>query len=71
MALGKSGSIRSGDLRMRVLSLPLPQAFGEDTRDFLITEGYSVEWKTYDMPHAVCPEEIGDVRRWLQTVFKG
>ena len=49
----------------------VPQAFGEDTRDFLITEGYSVEWKTYDMPHAVCPEEIGDVRRWLQTVFKG
>ena len=27
--------------------------------------GYSPEWQQYEMEHSVCPEEIGDLRRWL------
>ncbi len=42
---------------------------GESTRDFLRDRGYAVEWKSYPMPHAVCAEEVADVRRWLGQVL--
>ena len=29
--------------------------------------GYALEWREYDMPHAVCPAEIADVGAWLRT----
>jgi len=29
---------------------------------------YAVEWRTYPMPHAVCPEEIRDLAAWLARV---
>ena len=35
------------------------------SRDTLLGLGYDVEWHTYPMPHAVCPEEIRDVGAWL------
>jgi phospholipase/carboxylesterase len=38
---------------------------GVDSRDRLQALGYSVEWHTYPMQHAVCAEEIADLRRWL------
>lgn len=38
---------------------------GIDSRDLLQSLGYALEWHTYPMAHAVCPEEIGDLRRWL------
>ena len=38
---------------------------GIDSRDLLQSLGYAVEWHTYLMAHAVCPEEIGDLRYWL------
>lgn len=38
---------------------------GVDSRDLLQSLGYAVEWHTYPMAHAVCPEEIGDLRYWL------
>lgn len=31
--------------------------------------GYSVEYREYPMEHAVCPQEITDVSRWLQQVL--
>jgi phospholipase/carboxylesterase len=31
--------------------------------------GYAVEWREYRMAHAVCPEEIDDVSRWLTRVL--
>lgn len=40
-------------------------AMGERGRDTLNGQGYSVDWHTYPMPHAVCPEEITDLRHWL------
>jgi len=35
------------------------------SRDLLAGLGYDVSWQSYPMPHAVCPEEISDVRDWL------
>ena len=44
---------------------------GEETRDLLVEQRYRVSWKTYPMPHAVCPEEIADIRAFLTTAFGG
>jgi phospholipase/carboxylesterase len=38
---------------------------GVDSSDLLQSLGYALEWHTYPMAHAVCPEEIGDLRHWL------
>ena len=42
---------------------------GEDTRGLLSQTGYSVEWRPYQMPHSVCPEEIADIAKWLRRVL--
>ena len=42
---------------------------GEDTRGLLEQAGYSVEWRPYQMPHSVCPEEIADIAKWLRRVL--
>jgi phospholipase/carboxylesterase len=36
-----------------------------ESRDFLKTLGFSVEWHQYPMAHAVCPAEIADIREFL------
>jgi phospholipase/carboxylesterase len=38
---------------------------GIDSRDALQALGYALDWHTYPMAHAVCAEEIGDLRHWL------
>ncbi len=38
---------------------------GVASRDLLQSLGYTVDWHTYPMAHAVCAEEIADLRRWL------
>ena len=38
---------------------------GIDSRNALQALGYVVDWHTYPMAHAVCAEEIGDLRHWL------
>jgi phospholipase/carboxylesterase len=38
---------------------------GVDSRDVLHSLGYTVDWHTYPMAHALCAEEIGDLRHWL------
>jgi len=38
---------------------------GTDSRNTLQALGYPVDWHTYPMAHAVCAEEIGDLRHWL------
>lgn len=40
-------------------------SFGVKSRDLLSVLGYAVEWHEYPMPHAVCPQEIADIRQWL------
>lgn len=36
----------------------------------LMTLGYEVQWKEYDMAHSVCPEQIRDINCWMQERFK-
>ncbi|MEI7035278.1 alpha/beta hydrolase [Fulvimonas yonginensis] len=38
---------------------------GLDSRLWLEELGYAVDWHTYPMAHAVCAEEIADLRQWL------
>ena len=65
---------RAGNMNYRIVVFPgtgigggamVPVALGEQTRDALAAAGYPLEWHTYDMPHAVCPEEITDIRQWI------
>ncbi len=42
---------------------------GEETRQMLEREGYSVEWHAYPMPHSVCPQEVADIAAWLRRVL--
>lgn len=46
-------------------------SLGERSRDLLRGLGYAVEWKSYRMPHAVCPAEVADIRRWLGQTLSG
>ena len=47
----------------------LPMALAADSRTLLENSGYAVEWHDYPMAHAVCAEEISDIRTWLLRVF--
>lgn len=42
---------------------------GEQTRDVLVAAGMAVDWKTYPMAHAVCPQEITDIAAFLRRVL--
>ncbi len=44
-------------------------SLGDDTRTLLAQLGYSVDWHSYPVAHGVCPEEIADIRTWLQEIF--
>lgn len=48
----------------------IPMEGGRVSVDVLETLGYTVEWHEYPMAHAVCPQEIADISRWLRTVYK-
>jgi len=47
----------------------IPMAKAVQTRKELMKLGYQVSWHEYPMMHAVCPEEIDDVRAWLLKVL--
>jgi phospholipase/carboxylesterase len=43
----------------------VPEAGGRMAAERLRALGQPVEWHSYRMPHAVCPEELVDLRAWL------
>ena len=47
----------------------IPMQYGRLSADRLIEAGFDVEWHDYPMAHAVCPDEIGDIRQWLLSVY--
>ena len=47
----------------------LPIGLGELARERLLERGQSLQWHAYDMPHAVCNEEIDDIGAWLRSLF--
>jgi phospholipase/carboxylesterase len=46
----------------------VPVGLGEAARKRMENAGFDVTWRTYGMPHAVSPEEIGDIRSWLMRL---
>jgi phospholipase/carboxylesterase len=36
-------------------------------RDLLQSKGFAVSYQSYDMPHAVCPEQVKDISDWLNA----
>ena len=47
----------------------IPMQYGRASADRLAAAGFDVEWHDYPMAHAVCPQEIGDIRNWLSGVL--
>ena len=47
----------------------LPIGMGSESRDWLKTLGFAVEWHQYRMPHAVSPPEISDIRQFLFRIL--
>jgi len=47
--------------------VPLP--LGEQSRDLLRSLGYALDFRTYDMPHSVCIDEVRDISAWLTRVL--
>lgn len=41
------------------------ESLGRTARDCLIEKGYPVNYRQYPMAHAVCPQQIMDISRWL------
>jgi phospholipase/carboxylesterase len=48
----------------------LPMTLGERSVERLQAARYRVSWHEYAMAHAVCAEEIADIRKWLLAIFK-
>jgi phospholipase/carboxylesterase len=47
----------------------VPMMLGMRSRDYLKAQGYAVEWHEYPMAHAVCAEEVADIRQFLLRVL--
>jgi len=47
----------------------VPMMLGAKSRDYLQAQGYKVEWHEYPMAHAVCAEEVADIRQFLVRVL--
>lgn len=49
----------------------VPEQMGRESAERLEHLGYQVAWHSYPMMHAVCPQEIIDLRRWLAATLGG
>ena len=47
----------------------IPLARAERSRQILEKLGYPVQWKSYPMPHSVCPEEVQDISAFLARIL--
>lgn len=48
----------------------VPYAFGQSTATALKNAGYNVSWHSYPMAHAVCPQEVTDMRAWMLKAWE-
>lgn len=70
-----AGQADAGDTSLPIfmahgtLDSMVPYAGGVQSRDRLEELGYSVDWHEYPMAHAVCPQEITDIRHWLLGAY--
>jgi phospholipase/carboxylesterase len=49
----------------------VPFGLAEGSRDLLLSNGYILTWRAYPMQHAVCSEEVADLREWLLGALAG
>ena len=47
----------------------IPMQYGRSAADALVDVGFDVDWHDYPMAHAVCPQEIDDIRTWLLGIL--
>lgn len=47
----------------------VPEILGQQAREKLESNGWTVTYQTYPMEHAVCPEQIEDISLWLQKTL--
>ena len=47
----------------------VPYALGEESKDALVRRGAAVSWHAYPMGHALCAEEIADLRVFLLALL--
>lgn len=45
----------------------IPVELAYASKEFLIENGYKIDWRTYSMQHAVCPQEVNDISQKLQS----
>ncbi|MCW4149295.1 alpha/beta hydrolase [Halomonas sp. 18H] len=45
----------------------VPESLGRSAVERLQSMGYAVGYRQYPMAHAVCPQQIGDISRWLSA----
>ena len=48
----------------------VPEALGRQSVAALQNRGFSPEYRTYPMDHAVCPRQIVDIGAWLQPILR-
>ncbi|MBA2484104.1 MAG: alpha/beta hydrolase [Nitrosomonas sp.] len=48
----------------------VPVKLAVQSRDLLLNNKYKIEWHEYAMEHAVCAEEIADIRSWIMQIVK-
>ena len=47
----------------------VPYVAGKMAADKLTSLGYKIEWREYAMQHNVCPQQVQDIGKWLNTVL--
>ena len=47
----------------------VPEELGRKATTQLIKQGYKVSYQNYPMEHSVCPEQIGVISEWLQSIL--
>jgi phospholipase/carboxylesterase len=47
----------------------VPLALAVESKEKLLTGGYSLEWHEYPMAHTVCGQEIADISGWLRRIM--
>lgn len=47
----------------------VPYQMGEKSRDVMLTLGYQVDFRSYDMQHSLCAEEVIDISAWLARLL--
>ena len=45
----------------------VPVTAGKMAFELLKSQGYATQWKTYNMPHSVLPEQLKDIGQWIIT----